>query len=339
MKFAIHDSQNSFSERWINYCKKIELPYKIVNCYSNDIMDHLKDCDGLLWHHNHNRYKDLLFAKQLLFSLEQSGKSVFPEFNSGWHFDDKVGQKYLFEALELPVIPTHVFYDQVSAKKWITDSEFPKVFKLRGGAGSSNVKLIKTRASAKRIVKKAFGRGFPQYNGWDFFIDILGKFKEGKVSANRLLKAFARIFIMPKFSRIIGREKGYVYFQDFIPKNDFDIRVIVIDSKMFAIKRMTRKNDFRASGSGTVYYNPEEIPEACLFVAKDASQKLNASCLGFDFVFDENGQPLIVEVGYGFAVKVYDDCPGYWDFDLNWTEGKFIPQEWMVDALLKKVQE
>jgi glutathione synthase/RimK-type ligase-like ATP-grasp enzyme len=51
-------------------------------------------------------------------------------------------------------------------------------------------------------------------------------------------------------------EKNYVYFQDFIPQNDFDIRIIVIGKRAFAIKRMVRKGDFRASGSGNIKYDP-----------------------------------------------------------------------------------
>ena len=98
MKIAIHKSNWGFSPDWIKYCQQNGVPYKIVNCYDSDIVTQLKDCTVLLWHHHHSSAKDVLFAKELLFSLEQSGFKVFPEFNSNWHFDDKVGQKYLLEA-------------------------------------------------------------------------------------------------------------------------------------------------------------------------------------------------------------------------------------------------
>jgi hypothetical protein len=47
-----------------------KIPYKIVNCYDSDIIKNLKDCDALMWHHNHANPRDFLFAKELLFSLE-----------------------------------------------------------------------------------------------------------------------------------------------------------------------------------------------------------------------------------------------------------------------------
>ena len=67
---------------------------------------------------------------------------VFPNFNTAWHFDDKVGQKYLLEAIDAPLVPSYVFYSKEMALKWLEQTQFPKVFKLRGGAGSANVKLV-----------------------------------------------------------------------------------------------------------------------------------------------------------------------------------------------------
>ena len=78
---AIHHS-SGFAERWITYCEKNNIPYKLVNAYDNDIVSQLKDCDAFMWHHSHQNYKDVLFAKQLLYSLQMAGKKVFPDFNT-----------------------------------------------------------------------------------------------------------------------------------------------------------------------------------------------------------------------------------------------------------------
>ncbi len=100
MKIAIHHSQDSFSEIWISYCKKNRVNYKIVNAFDNDIIEQLSDCDIFMWHHNHNDYKDIQLAKALLFTLEQVKIQVFPNFNTSWHFDNKLAQKYLLEAVK-----------------------------------------------------------------------------------------------------------------------------------------------------------------------------------------------------------------------------------------------
>ena len=133
-----------------------------------------------------------------------------------------------------------------------------------------------------------------------------------------------------------GKEKGYVYFQDFIPNNLFDIRIVVIGDKAFGIKRMTRKNDFRASGSGNIFYTKSEIDERCVKIAFDVNDKIKSQSIGYDFVFDVNNDPLIIEISYGYNPSAYDACEGYWDKDMNWYEGKFNPYEWMIEDLISK---
>jgi len=44
---------------------------------------------------------------------------------------------------------------------------------------------------------------------------------------------------------------------------------------------------------------------------------------------------LIVEISYGFGTKGIDNAPGYWDSSLQWHEGKFNPQGWMVEEMIK----
>ncbi len=194
-----------------------------------------------LWHHFHSHAKDILFAKQLLYSLELSGIKVFPDYRTCWHFDDKVGQKYLLEAIQAPLVPTYIFYDKFTALKWAGQCDFPKVFKLRGGAGSANVKLVKDKVEAFRLINIAFGKGFRQYEPWNNLKERFRKYRLGKTDAYDLFKGVLRFYKEPEFSKTIGFERGYIYFQDFIPQNDFDIRVIVIGQKAFALKRLCGK--------------------------------------------------------------------------------------------------
>lgn len=336
MKIAIHHTPGSFSDRWISYCEENDIPYKLVNAYDSDIIKQVEDCDAFMWHHHHANYKDVLFAKQLLYSLEIAGKKVFPNFHAGWHFDDKVGQKYLLEAIGAPLVPSYVFYTKKDALKWIENAVFPKVFKLRGGAGSANVRLVPNKFEAIKLVKKAFGKGFSQFDSLGNLKERFNKWRRGKDSLLGVFKGLVRLFIPTEFAKMHAREKGYVYFQDFVPMNKFDIRVIVIGDKAFAVKRMCRPNDFRASGSAAPKYDKDEIDLRCVKESFKIAANLKDNCIGFDWIFDKNNPPLIVEIGYGFAVHFYDPCPGYWTNDMKWNEGHFIPQNWMVDNVLIK---
>lgn len=337
MKIAIYHRPGSFSDGWIRYCNDNGIDYKIVNAYESDIIEQVADCDAFMWHYHHGNYIDVLFAKQLLYSLQRAGKKVFPDFNTGWHFDDKVGQKYLLEAVGAPIVPSYVFYTEKDALNWIENTSFPKVFKLRGGAGSLNVKLVKTKNYAKKIVRKAFSKGFPQFGRIDYLKERSKKWKNGKDSFLGVCKGFYRLLFPPEYSKMHGREKGYVYFQEFIKDNKFDIRVVVIgNNKAFGLKRMVRKNDFRASGSGDIIYDKSGIDERCVRISFDIAKKLETQSLALDFIFDEGNNPLIVEISYGYSIKAYYKCEGYWTDDMIWHEGNgFDIEGWMVENIIK----
>ena len=334
---AIHHTEGSFSDYWIKYCDKNQIPHKIVDCYRSDIIQQLEECSALMWHWQHYDVKAILFARQLIYSVEAMGKVVFPSSKTCWHFDDKVGQKYLLEAVGAPMVTSYVFYERQEALDWIENTTFPKVFKLRGGAGSQNVRLVKDKAAAKKLVEKAFSKGFAAQN---VFSDVRHKVRSGVQKGElgaKLRRSPKTIINIIRNISARNREKGYVYFQNFIPNNDHDIRVIVIGEHAFAIKRMCRDGDFRASGSGRIIYEREEFDGRCVRLAFEIAEKLGSQSTAFDFVFDDQNNPLIVEISYAFSPGGYEDCPGYWDRDLTWTATSFEPRQFMIENLLYKL--
>ena len=335
MKIAIQHKSGGFSERWIEYCQKNNVEYKLVNVYASDVIEQVRGCNAFMWHHSHADYRDVLFAKQLIYSLESAGVKCFPDFHTTWHFDDKVGQKYLLEAVGAPLVPSYVFYTKKEALDWIEKTSFPKVFKLRGGAGAANVMLAHTKQEARNLIKKAFGKGFAQFDRMGYLKERYRKWREGKDSFVGVLKGIGRLFIITDFAKMHPREKGYAYFQDFIPNNTFDIRVCVVGDHAFSLKRMTRKGDFRASGSGHIIYDKAQIDERCVRIAFEVNKRLHTQSIAYDFVFDEKNNPLIVEISYGYAVKAYDACEGYWTPDMQWHTGDhFDFCGWMVEQVL-----
>ena len=106
---AIEQQDSGFHRYWVAYCLRKGIPFKRVDCYRSDIVEQLRGCDALMWHFSHQDYRDMLFARQLILSLAAGGMKVFPDPATSWHFDDKVGQKYLLEAVGAPLVPTWLF--------------------------------------------------------------------------------------------------------------------------------------------------------------------------------------------------------------------------------------
>ena len=167
--------------------------------------------------------------------------------------------------------------------------------------------MLKTKKEAICLTKKAFGKGFSSYNWRHRFNEVLRKLKQGKGKIKDLISILFDFFkkYPNDYSKFIANEKGYVYFQDFIPDNTFDIRVIIVGDKAFALKRVNRKNDFRASGSGTIIYNKDEIDIRCVEIAFETNSKIKAQSIAYDFVFDTFKNPLIVEISYAYSIMSY----------------------------------
>jgi hypothetical protein len=289
-----------------------------------------------MWHIGQREWCDIVASKQILFALEHADFPIFPDFKTAWHFDDKLGQKYLFEGLQIPTPQAYAFYNRQEALEWAASTAYPKVFKLRCGAGSSNVVLVRDQNHARKLISRAFGRGFPAYDPWFSLRERWRNFRLGKVGLMEPVKGCLRLLSPPAYSRNQGRELGYAYFQDFVPHNDSDTRVIVIADKAFAIKRYVRDHDFRASGSGDFGYAPELFDLKCVEFAFEITEKIQTQVGVYDFVFDSSKQPLLLEISFGFTAEGYDSCPGYWDRSLFWHAGRFNPYGWMVESALEK---
>ena len=325
MKIAIANTTfSSEIDAWVNYCNNNNIEVKLVNPYDDNIVENVSDCDIFMWHHSQVSFKDVLFAKQLLFSLQQAGKIVYPNFNSNWHFDDKLGHKYLLEAIKAPIVRSYVFYDKKEALTWAKNTTYPKVFKLRCGAAATNVQLIKSYSKCKKYINKAFDNGFQAYP-----YNVL------KETVRKIFSYFSRKEISVKFNN----EKGYIYFQDFMPNNNYDTRVVVVDG-MYACaeRRLNRKNDFRASGSGNFTFDNIDIN--IIEIAFNVAKQLNVQSIAYDFVYDASKKPKIVEICFGFGTKGISQCPGYYTDDLKWHKCDNISiYEWIIDRVVLEYKD
>jgi hypothetical protein len=340
MMIAIHNRPGSFSDRWIAYCDKHNVSYKLVNCYDSTIIQQLTGCDGLMWHWTHEDYRAQNFARQLIFSLEKKGIRIFPDFNTCFHFDDKVGQKYLFETIQAPLVNSYVFYSKEDARVWIDQTTFPKVFKLRGGAGASNVQLVKNRYRAIKLLNRAFGTGFPMISQYSDFKQRVWELRrdQSPKAILHLIRGLYRLFVAKEKIGLLPRQKGYAYFQDFIPENSFDDRIVIIGNRAIALRRYNRVNDFRASGSGIIKYDPNLFNLKSIQIAFDVADKIKSQSLALDFVYDKSGSPLLVEMSYGFSMgAVYDNCPGYWDKSLYFHADNVDPQRFIIEDFINSM--
>jgi hypothetical protein len=340
MILVIHHKPSSFSDRWVEYCRQHNINFKLINCLGNNVIRECADSSAVLWNWHQEIPAEILIARQIIAALESKNIYVFPNLATCWHFDDKVGQKFLLEAIGAPLVPTYAFFDEKSARGWIEQADFPKVFKLRSGAGSRNVKLVENRRQAKSLCATAFSKGFVATSG--YFADCRTKFRKIRTVQDvmgKILRMPESLLTKWRQLNLVPREKGYVLFQDFIDGNFYDTRITVIGNKAFGFTRYVRPHDFRASGSGMIDYNVQQVDLRCVKIAFEVSKKIGAQSLAFDFIKDPAGSPLIIEISYTYIASAVYQCSGHWDEELNWHEGHYWPQDAIIEDVIAHLRE
>ncbi|MEG1916917.1 MAG: hypothetical protein RR061_09605, partial [Muribaculaceae bacterium] len=217
---------------------------------------------------------------------------------------------------------------------------YPKVFKLRGGAGSANVRLVKSYGDACQYINKAFGRGFKPFDAFNHFLNSIKLYSSGTASLLDITKAWGRIFITPQQAKQLPTQKGYVYFQEFIPNDGFDFRLEIVKDQMIALVRLCRKNDFRASGGHMDHFNHEYITEDVIRFGFDVYDKLNMQSCALDIVRDNRTNRLyVVEVCYCYGVDKDEFEHGYWDRAGILHQDEFNGIDLMIENVIKTVNE
>ena len=341
LRLAIHGESGGFTKKWIEYCDTHSIDYVILNGYDSDIISQLKGLDGFLWHFDQESITDRLMVLNVLFSAEHMGLVVFPNFKTSWHYDDKLAQKYLLEAIDAPMAEYYSFFTEQAALDWLQQATFPVVSKLRRGAGSHNVKLWKKYSGAKKYCHQMFGKGLPPIP--KYFSDLASKFRKSKTSSMALYAGKLKRMpgIMKKkmhYRQWTPMERGYTLFQRFVPDNTSDTRITVVGNRAWGFMRYVRKNDFRASGSGFISYDRDLVDLDCVRIAFRAAEALGSQSMAFDFVRDRDGRHYIVEISFGYVSAAVHNTTGYWDRDLNWHEGHMWPEHAHLEDLIAEIK-
>jgi len=333
--------EESYSAKWTEFLLDRGIEVKSIDLLAPDALDQAQQCDGIMWRWLHNQ-QHKQSAQRILYAIEHLlNIPVFPNSVTSWHYDEKVTQNYVLHALGAPTPKTWLFWDRDEALEWSRTAPYPVVFKLSTGAGSSNVLKVNTNSEAENLIKRMFNEGIFPYTMNEYRSKTLPTSVSDMLTLGQRIKNAMIYALWDKYPPLHPTwwkpERGYVYFQEFLPDNSFDTRVTVIGDRAFAYRRMNRSKDFRASGSGIFDTNPNLIDEDMLKIAFEVSKKGQFQSMAYDFLY-QGDDPVICEISYTFVDWMVHSCLGHWNSDLNWVEGQMWPQEAQVEVFLKQIR-
>lgn len=258
--------------------------------------------DAFIWRAKHNPSIRKLARRYIYFFNQEMQLPTYPDWHSYWHYDDKIAQSMLFQKYDIPSPKTRVFVCKDKALHFAEDAEYPLIFKCAHGAGSSNVGMLKNKKATVAYIKKAFDRG------------LKTNFKD-------------------------DRQKGYVYFQEFLPNNDGDYRLVCYDDVMaHGFFRNNRAGEPFASGSGK--FQIFDLPESLLDFTTSVNKKLKNSIMSYDLIKGRNDEWVITEMSviYGdLTNQIYNKTPVFQKQANSWT--KMTDPENHINMTIKYILE
>lgn len=324
------------SPKWANLLEKAGHKVRWVDVRRHDVIDQLHGCQGFMWRWAHFDGMSRI-ARRLLPVIEHELKLiVYPDQNTCWHYDDKIAQAYLLKAAGIPMPETWVWFDRQQAIEWLATAEFPLILKLATGAGSTNVVLVRNATEANWWTDQLFRRRLTSLEA--ILTEPLCWHRRPRAALRTLAKG-----TRPEiWDNGYESQSGYVLFQEFLPDNDFDTRVTIIGDRAFAFRRFNRTGDFRASGSGIISFDKEQIDERFLRLAFQVTKRLHSQSCAIDGLY-RRGECVVGEISYTYVSSAVHSCPGHWELrgdpssgDLVWCEGQMRPEEAQIQDYLRR---
>ena len=309
------DERTNGSSRYAAILEKAGHHVRWVDIRRSDIIDQLRGCDGFIWRQGAGTMVQI--ARHVLPVLERElGLAMYPDQRTCWHFDDRIAQKYLFDAHHIPTPFTWVHWDDLDATlTWATHASYPLVLKLASDGASRSVRLIRSFAEVEPWVRRLMGDGV-------FTLDEAGHRTPG--------------------GRMSSYHRSYVFLQEFLPGNDFDTRVAVVGGRAFACRRFGGAVDAAANGGARADYDQAAISASAIRTALDAARRLGAQSLVFELM-RRAAEFVVVEASVAGASRLVHDAPGHWTVDgdplagpLTFHEGRMRSEDAeMADYLIR----
>lgn len=288
--------------RWTKYCRFLQnngFEHDIYDIHAHDWLQRAGGFDVIIgiWSCELHHLQEL--REKYWFLENYLGKSTYPSAAHALLYEDKKLEAYIADSCGIPFAKTHISHDCQDALRMVAGLSYPALSKIVPGSGSIGVELVSNAAHARRIVHQAFSWG--------------GR----KTHVN------------------YARQKGYVYFQDFIPNDGYDIRVIVVGDLVFGYYRKVPAGDFRASGMNLV--EKRDLPRRAMAIALELNRAVRSPMLVVDMVRDREGDFHVIEFSPVCQVETPEqlhvhDKPGAYHFDEdgNW---RFEPGRYWVHEL------
>jgi len=279
-------------KHWIAACRELGVSYRLFDLKCEDWIDQIRmaNCDAfLVWPDVSSAEIKQMYDESLKIMIEEMGKTIYPSLKETWLYENKRVQHYWMHVNNLPCPKTWIFYNSQDAIAFANKISYPIVLKTNTGGASNGVFILKNFLMAKNYIKKSFKKG-----------------------------------IRLKSGNIYDRQRGSVYFQEFLP-NVTEWRMVRIGESFFGHGK-ERVGSFH-SGSHQVNWS---VPDEYVFrFLKWVTDVGSFKSMNVDVFQTEDGQLLINELQTVFGTSIAVD-----QMKVNGEAGRYrwLDEKWYFEA-------
>jgi len=293
--------------KWTKYRRFLEnnsFDYGIYHIHRHDWIDLSNQFDIIIGIPSNTLY-DLQEIRSKYEILETFREKIcYPSSVHARLFEDKCLEAYIAKVANIPFAKTYVLTDKDDALQLIAQLKYPFVSKIVPSSASIGVELVLNFTQARQIVNEVFSQ-------------------HGK-----------------KTHMIYHQQKNLVYFQEFIPNDGYDIRIIVVGNKVFGYYRNVLEGDFRASGMRK--WEKRELPVEAMKIALKVNSVIESPVLAVDFLHDHEGKYTIIEYSPFYQMDSPEELhvngiPGVYIFNQDGSYHFEIGKYWVAELALREL--
>lgn len=226
-------------------------------------------------------YKE--YIEDVLLDLQNRGMVLLPRFELFRAHHNKVFMEMVRDSINdasLKTIKSYSLYgiNDLDVLLPVLEQElkYPMVLKTSSGSGARGVSIANSRNELTQKVRKMTSVTYHNYSTpW-----------HSSVTLSKIKQKIRKICGKVCYELTYPQEK--IIVQNFIPNLNYDYKVLVFWKKYYVLKRLTRNNDFRASGSGKFIF-PDSLSRELEVVLESAYRlysEIDAPMLSVDIAYD-----------------------------------------------------
>lgn len=272
--------------------------------------------DAIIFYTFHQKANNRQYIKDMIFLHDNGTNLILPSKELLNCHENKGYQEILKKRLGIKSLKAFYFSSIGQIANY--NIEYPVVLKGDEGSNGTQVFLIHSEQELKDKVKKEFTK-----RSFGIKMDLLRRKYLRSKKTYAEYPNYSNEQDYAEYAPYITTHQNFI-LQEFVPDRDCDYRILALGNKYFAIKRMTRKNDFRASGAKK-FIADFPLDKRMLEYTKDLYHKLNTPFVSIDLC-EKDGQFYLVEFqALHFGVNVLVKTKGYYDSEKNWEFVEQVP--------------